>query len=385
MSLKQVLEANKAEIDAQNEDAHNRIRESIMSEYGIDIDEKNQKTGKLILDFKARRISFRKLRESSVALSREIKERNTAGTFGALMRVGVQTIANDRYKAVPVTFRNWVMMTNSDKFGEFYAPLHRAGMPKRKSDSEPFKSIDIKGLDVQIQNYVFGSIVGFARTLVDDDQSGQIARKAADMGENMGVYMDAYAYARLINVATDISGDPVPISPAYGSGVWSTSLPGGGANRPSSYGRFGKQTVQTAFASLRKQKDLLGNKIVVMPDTILISPDDEMDADIMANSEYFPATPIGTAGKFEGIHGSNPFRGKFVPIVSPWMPDKAWVLMEAGKGPIFQTRDPVEMVQENPQSGDAFAVEEFRYKTRARFECDWVDQRFAWLGNDGSV
>ena len=57
----------------------------------------------------------------------------------------------------------------------------------------------------------------------------------------------------------------------------------------------------------------------------------------------------------------------------------------AGKGLIGQIRDPLEVTQENPQSGVAFSADEFRYKARSRWNFDWLEPRFWYLGNNGTV
>jgi hypothetical protein len=55
------------------------------------------------------------------------------------------------------------------------------------------------------------------------------------------------------------------------------------------------------------------------------------------------------------------------------------------RGFVFQRRDPMEVVQENAQSGDSFRMEVYAFRARERFEADWIEPRFAYLGNDGSV
>jgi len=363
------------------------LAEAMKADYGVDI--LSEKDGVKLYDLESSDFSAKGFREGAYDVSRKLKERNSEGTMGQLLRAGIQMTANNWYQAVEATYNKWIQETTSNKRQEMYAPLNRAGMPKRTGKSETFKEIDVKGLDVELVNYKFGSIIGFEKELFDDDQTGQIATRAGQMGENMRIYEDAYAYLRLLGAAGEISGDPVPASPAYGgmSGLFKTSAApheGGGFNRPVTFQRLGKQSLQDAFITLRKMKDLLGNKMLVMPDTIIVSPDDQFDLDVLLNSTMYPTAP-GTAGTTGNVAAKNPLQGIATPVVSLWMPDKAWVLMQAGKGIIFQRREATEIVQENPASGPAFSADEYRYKVRARFEADWIDPRFAYLGNDGTV
>jgi CxxC motif-containing protein (DUF1111 family) len=70
---------------------------------------------------------------------------------------------------------------------------------------------------------------------------------------------------------------------------------------------------------------------------------------------------------------------------SVFVPDYAWGVGDPKKGFVFQRRDPLEIVQENPASGDSFKKEVYAYKIRSRWEADWVEPRFFYLGNDGTV
>ncbi len=74
-------------------------------------------------------------------------------------------------------------------------------------------------------------------------------------------------------------------------------------------------------------------------------------------------------------------------MIERYLPDWAWSLLEANKGFIFQTRDELEITEENRNSGSYFDFDVIRYKSRKRFNIDWVGggSRFAYLGNDGTV
>jgi hypothetical protein len=77
--------------------------------------------------------------------------------------------------------------------------------------------------------------------------------------------------------------------------------------------------------------------------------------------------------------------GAYNLVISRFLPRKAWALGEAGKGIVFQRRDPLEVVQENPMSGMAYSNDIYSFRSRARWEPDWIDPRFWFLGNDGTV
>lgn len=356
------------------------LRESIREQYGLDVDRFN---------FTDPFFSWSTLRESSRKLSRRLREASSETTFGQLLRAGVQTIANGWYQAVPVTYRGWVQEVASTKRQEFYAPLHRAGYPRRLGEGQKFPQTRVDGLDVMIVNEKFGAIIGFSRELFDDDQTGQIAQRASQVGENMALLEEIWVYQRFIGTVGEYLGDPIPESktrPANEpSWPFSTSFIGGGRNRPTTYARFSRAALIEAWQGLYQQRDLLGNRLLVQPDTILVSPIDHFDALTILNSTYFPSVPSTTAGATGVQFAQNVLQGLANLVTSRYLPDRAWAYGQAGRGFIFQRRDPMELIQENPTAGAAFEQDEYRFRARARWEPDWLDPRLWWLGSDGSV
>lgn len=357
--------------------------ESIKHHYQVDL------TDQKVFDFTDPSFNWKEFRESAYRLSRRLREAQAESTFGQLLRAGIQVIANNWYQQVPVTYSDWIKEVPSNKRQEFYAPLHRAGFPRKTTAHSKFQEVKVEGLDIVIVNSKFGALIGFERELFDDDQTGQVSQRAADMGENMRVLEEIWVYSRFIGAATEYLGDPITASQTKPANEtdwpWSASLRGGGKNRATPYVRFKRLTLINAWKQLFQQKDLLGNKMLVMPDTLIVSPEDHFDALAIMNSEWYPSVASATAGDTGQIMSKNVLKGLANVVTSRFMPDKAWAYGQAGKGMILQRRDPTEILQENPSSGAAFEQDEFRFRTRARWEPDWVDPRFWYLGDDGSV
>jgi hypothetical protein len=191
------------------------------------------------------------------------------------------------------------------------------------------------------------------------------------------------------------------------SGPWDTTLYGtGSGNRLSSYVALGLNALKQTWSQALNAKDPLGNKIIVSINCLLVSNMDALHAPLLvrppAGVPYYPAIPgqsgatafggatsnIPTAGFPGGVFGANPFMGLGIePITLRWFPDWAWAVGEKGKGIMFQERDPLEVIQEAAASGAAFELDAIRYRSRRRFEVDWVGEgsRFWVLGNDGST
>lgn len=363
-----------------------RMKESIKRAYKIDLDDKER------FDFEHPMFSWKKFRENAYRLAEaNFQEANAENTMSQLLRAGINMIANNWYNLVDTNHEQVLQTVPSSKAIELYAPLARGGIPRRVPKGEQFPRTKLVGLDIQIANEKFGAISDFERELFDDDQTGQISQRSKDIGENMGILEDAWSFTRFIGAAGSFGGDTIPASVTYTT-VWSTALTGGGANKPASYGAFTQANLQAADMGLMNQLDLNGNKMLVNPNTLLVGVSNKFTARALLNSEWYPSSATMKVGGGSGAdstigttYARNVMEGLYNLVVSRFLPVKSWAIGEAGKGIVFQRRDPLEMIQENPQSGMAFSQDVYQFRARARWEPDWIDPRFWYLGNDGSV
>jgi hypothetical protein len=358
-------------------------------------------------DFSAKRwirACMREVRESV-----RLREATPDSALGFLLRKGIQTLANDWYVVVPKEWQDYALVAASDAVAEWYGPLYGSTIAGRVVRGDRFPEGKIVGEDSVLVNQKFGIIESFDRELFDDDQTGQIRQRAARLGQSMAVTENAYAalrfigaqgtYANLIvpasNYATvDYAGNPV-------SSPWSATLfDANTGNRPATYVALGLNPLKQGWSNLLNATDPQRNKVIINPNTLLHSPQDALHAPMLvsppAGVPYYPAV-IGASGTTAatavsgfpgGVFGANPFMALGIkPVLARFLPAWAWALGEKGKGFVFQERNPLEVIQEAPASGAAFEVDAFRYRSRRRFEADWVGggSRFAFLGDDGSV
>lgn len=353
------------------------------------------------------RLPWKKIRETAVNHPGLLREAHPSVAFGQLLRVGVQMIANERYKRHAPTYEKIARKVPSTGRQEFYAPLFGAARPQEVKAGTPFRENGIKGQDIEIINRKFGAIESFERELWDDDRTGQISQRAGDMGEAARMWRDQYFSRRFIGTAsTDYR--PTTIEASRWSGTnhngdaittpFSTVMykVKGGAdkgNRPTAYGQFNIPRITDAFEALRQAADPLGQPIVVVPNVLLHSTFDEIAVRMFLKSTNFPATPglegetaaSASSGFMGGTFAANPFQGEFQPVCNVHLVRGVWALGEAQRGYYDQERDPMEVVQEQPQSGDSFNLDAIRLRTRERWEQDWEDPRGWFLGNDGTA
>lgn len=328
----------------------------------------------------------------------KLAEADQLGAFSQVLRAGVQSIVNSMYSSVETTHEKWAHVVNSSKLEELYAPLQGIGFPQQVGENEVFPETGAIGLDLKIRNRKFGIMFPVTKELLMLDQTGQFQKQAGLLGQYLKQVLEVLAYGKLASVNNmSYGGLSIPKSetqPANeASYPWSTALQGGGATKPASYGALNQANVQSAFIALMNQKNLLGLKMNVQPDTLICSPHYRFDTSVLLHSAYYPTG--ATAGSTGGAFSINPIEGLANPVVSRFVFDqngsvnadsKAWYLCDS-KVPAFviQVLEGAVVEMENPQSGMSFDRDVTRFKARTMANADFVDPRFFFQGSDGSV
>jgi phage major head subunit gpT-like protein len=332
-------------------------------------------------------------------ISTKFREADTSSAFVQVLRAGVQNIVNSAYETVPTTFEEWVTVVQSSKSTEPYAPLHGLTFPGEVGAQEKYPELRADGLDIKLKNRKYGSIYAAEYELLEDDQTGQFNKQAGMMGEYMKLLTEVLVYGKLASVTgmkyLNLKIRQSETKPSDEANYpWSTSLQGGGSNRPGTFGTFNQTNIQNAIIALMGQKNLLGQLMQVSPNRLLISPKFTFDASVLLNSAYYPSG-AAAAGQTGGAFAQNPIKGIADLTVSRYMFDntgtvnpqsKAWYMIDDSK-PWFvlQLREAATVYQEAQNAGASFETDVTRFKVRGRMNADHIDPRFAWQGNDGSV
>lgn len=238
------------------------------------------------------------------------------------------------------------------------------------------------------------------------DQTGQFAQQSGLLGEYAKYAWEVIAYAKLAGkfsggVKANYQGLVIPNTETQPSTEtnypWTSSaapFQGGGFNKPTSFTVLNQAGIQNGFISLMGQKNLLGLYMNVDPKRLLISPLNRFNAAILLNSSFYPSSP-GSAGTTGGAFAINPIESIASLTVSRFMftntgvvdPNtNAWYLVDDSK-PFFvmQVRESASVIQEAPNSGESFNRDIIRFRLVMRGNGDFIDPRFAFQGNDGSV
>lgn len=333
------------------------------------------------IDYLNPQFSFKALRATAEEIS-ELTEANVESSYGFLLRGAVQEFANDAYNDHPTIYQQLVTPVTSGKLAEQYGGLYRGTMPEETEAGEDFKESRFKGFEREIRNRKFGKIERFERELFDDDMTGQVRRRAGEMGEGYKTFEEIYCLYRLFQKTGEEEGVTVSASTYNGGAGVGTLYHADYGNKPSSYARLSQGKVEDAHVAMRNIKDPMNRKFVVVPRLLVTSTYDELEAKRIVGS---PAMANDTSSAGSLALRINPLAGTYTPLSSVFVPAYAWLIGDPKKGWVFQRRDPIEVSQENPGSGDSFKKEIWAFRIRSRWEMDCVEPRFAYLGNDGSV
>ena len=306
---------------------------------------------------------------------RKLSEAVAETQLPQLLRFGVQNFLFDGYAAVPTIYPDLVRVVQSGGAEELYAPLYGVELPQTIAPGQEFGDSRLQGLDVHVPNQKKGRMLSVERELVDDDRTGQIVTRAGQLGERMRYAEENDVIQALLN------------------GTYTTAI----GNTPASPGQLAQAGIQAADIALEEMVDPLGNKMLVLPDTILVSSADKFNAAQLLQSSLQPSVP-GAAGQTASTASSgttgwtmtiNPLQGLYALKVSRFMPTAtgldgthgAWCLMETKKPLVFQDREALEVQQEATNAGSSFERDIYRYRARRRYAAALIESRYVYRGN----
>lgn len=326
-----------------------------------------------------------------------------SGTMYPLMLVaGVLQNVIGMYTIAKPSYMDWVTVTPTKLVDTPVAPLHGLSFPREVGEQMPYPVSKTAALSLKFHARKYGTMLEMTRELIEDDQTGQFQMLSGQLGEYLQLLTEVLVYGRLSSVTgASYSGFTPGASETSPSGesnwpwtVATSSFMGGGFNKPASFGAPSVANIEAGMIALKQQKNLLGVLIPVNPKRIITGPKYMFDVAVILNSAYYPAG-AQNAGTTGGAFSINPLKGIADLTVTPFMFDNtgaaansstAWYLVDDTK-PFFQLvqREPVSVEQEAPNAGESFNRDVVRFKCSTRQIADFVDSRFAWQGNDGSV
>ena len=346
--------------------------------------------------------SFKNLREALCDLEEggHLKEAGAESTYGALLRLGVTNIIANAFKLVPLVWDKVVMTTTSSGLYGVYGSTFRPGLPKLVGAGQEFPETSVDPMGDIVANQKWGVTLAFQNEALEDDQTGELAIKASEVGENMAIWQElsfaAYLSDRALTEA-DLTITPGTYTDPDGTtGVYTNTTTSNRINAPSSDGTINYNTLRTARAVLKRIKQPNGMKVLVNPNMLVYHPDDEQTVNMLLKSPTWLGssnqTDSSTPGALTGAPGGmNPLQGAYTPVECRYLKSNgtngAWFLGQSkSRSLLFQNRDGLQTLQESPSSGKSFDMDLSRWRNRQRGAWAWLlgGARFWYRGSAGA-
>lgn len=349
------------------------IRESFKGEWGYDPEDvwKNErKPG----------FSLNSIRES--IKSNTLRESITQQQFFALTRYGVNKQILDGYKSVPTIYKDVAQIVQSNSAEEVYFPLYGTDVPTEVEDGEAAGESRMAGFAVRIQNKRYAKILPISKTLLRNDQTGQLRHATSDFGKRM-----SYAEERVTLLNFFAASASAPAQSVAGTAK-------GQNGQATTAGLISQAGLEDAWTAATYQVDPLGELLLVDLNGLIVSKADEILTKKLLEGMYTPTVP-GAAGSVGYFMTKNVVQGLFTIHATPFVDATGkrvrsginatyspWALLQKqSRAMVFQNRTPLTLVQEDPNSGKSFETNQMRYLTEREFGAGVVDALYAFWGN----
>jgi hypothetical protein len=268
---------------------------------------------------------------------------------------------------------------SSTRFEEQYQGMGTQGLVPVFDGTVPYYDFDA-GYRTDIRNYEFAMGTQVERRLVDDDQYGQIRRRATTLVDSFNTTIEADAANVFINGFTDSGTNRMGATTngADGVALLSAAHPHSPANTNNTQANEGTlaltidnlDTTRQAMRNFTDDKDqLLG----VNPDMLLVPPELERTATQLVSERaiYEPGS---------AQYDINMFSGRFRPVVWDRLTDSnAWFLVDSAamkRHLIWQWRIRPEFSQ-----ADDFDGLTAKFRGYMRYGIGWTDWRWVYGQN----
>ena len=312
---------------------------------------------------------------------KSIREAATRNEFYNFLSVGLKALLFGAYRETKTTYQNLVTFETSDKDKEGYPALGMPGLPTKVLEGQPYSAKNLPKEDtVEITNYKFGEIIEITEELIEDDKTGKIKSLPTGLGKAHAKFEDKSVYEIINNNAT-----------CYDSqNLFSMSHPvytGGGAvaandniytNVTFSAGSLAVVLGKISRWSGHTSEDILDvvAKNLVVPENLRYT------AGVLTQSEFIPyGYAAGTYGPATtgGAPGKNVVRELGLGTIASPRLDATntldWYVWTDFPMIVFQWRKKLQVLAENPNSGEKFLRDVMRWKSKVRFGLKAINWR----------
>jgi len=222
-----------------------------------------------------------------------------------------------------------------------------------------------------IANKKYESTISINKDAIDDDQYGQIALQVRRLAETVRSYKEECAYTVFTN------GDSSAYGLCYDGNEYFDTAHKEGTYYTTNQSNLGTDVLsQTSLSAARTKmmgfRDDRGNKLRIVPDTLIVPPELEDTAIQLTMS-----ATVDASGNI------NVNKGRYKILVTPFFPDTdSWILARTSRTMrplIYQNREDAVFQALEGESETGFMRDEWMYGVKTRFAFGYGDWRNAYL------
>ena len=253
----------------------------------------------------------------------------TSGNFADLLKPGLKRIYDIGMSRPRPIMEMLFGVESSTRFEEQYQGMGAQGLVPPFDGTVPYHDFDA-GYRTDIRNYEFAMGIQVERRLVDDDQYGQVRRRASNMSDSFNNTIEQDAVNVFINGFTDSGTNRMGASTngADGVGLLSAAHPYSPADTGTTQANEGTlaltiDNLDTTRQAMRNFTDDAGQLLGVNPNMLLVPPELERTATQLVSERalYEPGS---------AQYDVNIFSGRFQPVVWDRLTDSnAWFLIDS--------------------------------------------------------
>lgn len=295
-----------------------------------------------------------------------------------LLTSGLKTIFFDTYGLTPAEWQNIATMVTSSKDTEDYAWL--GSLPGVQQFLDERQIGEFSEYEYAIKNKTWESTIGIDRAALEDDQYGQIVTRTKQMAMSAKQHLDILVFGLLAAGFASVCYDGLSF---FNSAHPSGKRAGAGTQSNTGTGALSAGSLQSAITTMMRFQDDQGRPMGVMPDLLVVPPEQYWEASTLLNSTFFP-DPNTTANS---NMGNNPLKGMLRLHTSPYLSSTAsWFVLDtkrAVRAIVLQMRKDFEFEALEGTSETGFLRDRYLYGVRARYNVGYGDWRAAY-GSTGA-
>ena len=292
----------------------------------------------------------------------------TTGDISALLLPGLKTAFFGTFEEMGHQYQDISTLIPSDKDTEHYAWL--GALPGVNEFLDERRVGDLKEYEYFIKNKTWESTISVDRAAIEDDQYGQLAIRAKQMGASGAQHLDLLTYGML---------EGGFVNPCFDGAAFFGPHTQGGITQVNRAGdTLSAASLQAAITKMMRFQDDQGRPMGVIPDKLVVSPENFFEATVLLNSAFYPDL-VTTASQELAM---NPLKGLLSLTVSPYLASpNNWYLLDTKrvvKAVILQMRKDFEFEALEQNSETGFLKDVFYYGVRARYNAGYGDWRAAF-------